>query len=219
VGPPRQSPYPLLPHLFPSAAPHRITSRRAALARVGDGTVSPPAGTHVEPRVALVSQHWEFPRGKRPQYPHGYARGTVASIAKALHRIPRLASQPGRATESLPSGRFDPTSTSRDRAPAGLPPTTWVFPLSSIPQSRGETRGRRGRWRRGWRARGHRAAPGRPEAVRGPGPPGRELPGCGGGSCACPREPEPRERRRREHLQRRRERLHRASNDYTADPM
>jgi hypothetical protein len=126
-----------------------------------------------------------FPQGKTPIPSAATPKTSLPSTAAMPRRCPRLANQPGRAAVSLPSGRLDPVSTPRDRAPAGLPPTALGFsPFLCSTAERGEG-GERGDRRR---ARRHRAAPGRPEAVREPElePPRWKLP-CRGGSCACPR--------------------------------
>jgi hypothetical protein len=131
--------------------------------------------------------------GNTPLSPTSDARGGGGDHWWPATSPPRAIPPMGLATATnLPTRRLDQNPIGRPPGRSHPPPTCLGFSHFQFRHRKKEEGGSGGVWgrRRARRAlRHHRAAPGRPEAVRGPkpGPPGRE-PSCrGGGSCACSR--------------------------------
>jgi hypothetical protein len=85
-----------------------------------------------------------FARGNPLLALAGDAEGDVGASGGRPRRRPERIPQRRRLRPPiLPLHHLDWVVTSRARAPAGLPPLTWGFPLSLVPLPREEKRGRR----------------------------------------------------------------------------
>jgi hypothetical protein len=127
------------------------------------------------------------PGGRTPLPPEPRHQGILRPLecghVALIPRAPNL----GALRHLCPCAAHAWATTPRDRAPAGSPPATWGFPPFPCFAAERGGGGRKGGRRRG--APSPAPCRGDRSAVRGlePGPPGREPPCRGGGSCASPR--------------------------------